>query len=175
MYILAINIEDLFRLKFNYRGLENAYSRLTTALDKKDDIDIYISSNELILWAMNIEFWLSKNDSVYQKDKIMETPGVGVGEFKSLKFIFNILKHDMDFIQTHNKNTDILIPFDSNYHVGKGEVYWKKVLTPNPTKPENVSQEKNYQKYLAEKDMNQTVLAAVTYIRSRVRDMNTNT
>ena len=167
---LHIRTEDRLRLTFNYHGLISAYGRLELAVEKKDDMGIYVSSSELILWAMNIEKWLFDCDEAYRNDKSAKVLKSGVGELKGLKFIFNTLKHDMGFIQTHRKNTDLTIPFDSNFQQEKPNVYWKKILTASPTPKKNINQRKNYEKYLAEKDLLLTVKDAISYISSRRRE-----
>jgi|SRR5690625_1107495 len=155
----GIDFQAKIRLKFNRHASRTAYERLKVATNENDSHEIYTAIGELLLWVITTEEWhLAHGDKDYIKRR---NEGKGV-LIKGLRHAYNMVKHNMDFINIHQKEGGLTFPLEFPESIPEITVVWMKageVLTGR-----HESQKDNYINFVEGKEVLKTFNRALTFL-----------
>ena len=98
------------RLKLNHLATKAAYERLLTSFRESNDLTLYASTSELLMWVITTHDWhLNNGDSNYKRRMELDEKGILL---YGMRHAFNMMKHNMDFMYIHEKTSDLVLPFD---------------------------------------------------------------
>lgn len=169
------DIQKKLRLRYIQHGLIESRKRLDDSLKEHNSIPINASLSEVLFWINGADEWHSKNrneNNVYLNKKKSDNGGQCL---LGLRFVYNAIKHDMDFtkaiISTDVKpllnSSDYFIEdYTSKPKWIKAEGIGNKVFKNLREQKRYDSQRKNYRCYLESKDVIATIDNAINFIKN---------
>lgn len=153
------------RLEYNCASYKSAFNRLKRAIDKEDNIEVYASIGELLLWILTTEEWHREhNKHKYERDRKYYGNTI-----KGLRHAYNMVKHNMEFFEIHRKKI-----YSSGFNaftfnsVGFNEyrVVYRWIIIENIHAPDKryANQYENYIKYIQDKEILSTFKNAINFL-----------
>lgn len=159
------------RLKYNHYAIEKAFLRLKSAIKPRgttdpttgilNDKEIYAAIGEMLLWVMNANQWYKDNDAGYKESNVI----------LGLKHAFNALKHNMDFIEEHQKDGGFTFnKFSFPFTIPPITIVWG--LTEKVSDGKRLNQERNYKKHLEGRDILDTFQETIEHLNEAMENLN---
>lgn len=97
------------RLELNMYGLEKSIKRLEIAIKESNELDVYSSVSEVMMWVCNIDDLYSNNgdNNEYIASRNVDSRGSLIN---GVRYAFNSFKHNMDFVKIYKKSGGITFP-----------------------------------------------------------------
>lgn len=170
-----MNTEHTLRLRYIEYGLNESRKRLSNSLVKHMSMSINASLSEVIFWINAADEWHFKNRNE-NKVYLNKRKSVSGGQcLLGLKFVYNAVKHDMDFVKTVTSAEVKPLANNSNYFIEdyssgtkwiKAEGIRNKDFTDRNRQRRYVEQRKDYRRYLENRDVIETIDSAISFIHS---------
>ena len=154
-----ISSEKNLRLKLNHVASQSAYQRLITSFREQNDEVFYASTSELLMWIITTHDWHLKNSNPYYKHR-MEKDENGVIIY-GMRHAFNMMKHNMQFMQIHEKTSDLVLPFAMG-SVPRLIIVWMEA--GDVLEGDKPRQKQNYIKHLQGKEIFNTFKKVLTFL-----------
>lgn len=97
------------RLELNIYALEKSIKRLEKAIQEGNELDVYSSVSEAMMWVCNVDDFYSNNgdNKEYIAFRNAESRGILIN---GVRYAFNSFKHNMDFVKIYKKSGGITFP-----------------------------------------------------------------
>lgn len=152
--------EYKLRLSKNRYALKIAYQRLRSAIENNNDDEVYAATGELLMWVIATDEWHKEHgcdDYVERRDKSED--GVLL---KGLLHAYNMMKHNMRFIQIHHKEGGFSFPITFPFSIPPVTVHWR--LAGEVLNGKYDKQKQNYIKHIEGKEIIETFNTALTFL-----------
>nr|DAL96934.1 MAG TPA: hypothetical protein [Caudoviricetes sp.] len=149
------------RLDNNIYALDMAYKRLQNSLNSNEEKDIYSAVGELLLWVLTTDEWHREhNDRNYENRLYNDDNGqVLLG----LRYAYNLMKHNMDFYDIHNKiQGGVFLPAVLPIVFPPPTVYWRFLDEDMESGYKN--QVDNYKKHIQGREIITTFDNAIAFL-----------
>jgi hypothetical protein len=157
--VCKISSQQKLRLKLNHVASQSAYQRLITSFREQNDEVFYASTSELLMWIITTHDWHLKNGHPKYQHR-MENDKNGVLIY-GMRHAFNMMKHNMQFMQIHEKTSDLVLPITIG-EVPRLIVVWMKA--GDILEGDKPRQKQNYIKHLEGKEIFDTFKKVLTFL-----------
>jgi len=153
------------RLRFNKYASRTAYERLKNAIRENADLEIYASTGELLLWVLTTDEWHKIHGaSDYEQKRDRNTNGIIMS---GLRHAYNMMKHNMGFIQIHQKEGGLRTPFTLPMTLTEVKVIWMPAGEVLNGKHPN--QKNNYINHIEGEEVLETFTRVLTFLNQESR------
>jgi hypothetical protein len=163
-----LKYEQKMRLKFNHYASRTAYKRLEKAVEEANDHEIYSAIGELLLWVLTTHEWHKEHGLTdYLKRAGQDEKGVLLF---GLAHAYNSMKHNMKLFIIHNKTGFNFNNLDfSNLDFNPYAVRWVRAI--NLLDEGLPNQQKNYVRYIEDKDVLKTFNDAQIFLNKEMQTL----